>query len=84
MPEPATLTEELTPGYAPEPGRLMGSHGPALAGTANVGWLMFDQVMVSKRLPRGGPVTLDEGSVRLHRPIAGACDHAAVSATIRN
>ena len=84
LPEPATLKETLAPGYVPDPTYLMGSHGPALNGTAEGGWLMFDQVMATKRLLRGGPITIDERSVRLHMPLDGACDHAAVSVELKN
>ena len=76
--------------FMPEPtavpiGHFMGTHGPALNALAGqAGWLMFDQVMASKRLLRGGTVRVDEGSVTIHPPLAGAADHAAVSVAIEN
>lgn len=85
MAESVTLKQAIATGSAPTPGYHMGTHGPALNGPAGQpGWLMFDQVMASKRLLRGGPVTIDDGSVTIHRPLAAASDHAAVSVAVEN
>jgi hypothetical protein len=85
MAESATLKQSVTAGYVPPSGRCMGTHGPALNGVAGAaGWLMFDQIMASKRLLRGGVVRIDEQSVTIHPPVAGAADHAAVSVAIEN
>jgi hypothetical protein len=85
MAEPATLAQTLIPGFTPDPRYFMGTHGPALnAASGQAGWVMFDQVMASKRLLRGGMVKIDEGSVAIHPPFAAAADHAAVSVAIKN
>ena len=85
MAEPVTLKQSKAPGFVAPTGYYMGTHGPALNGTAGqVGWIMFDQVMASKRLLQGGTVSIDEGSVTIHRPLAAAADHAAVSVAIEN
>lgn len=83
--EPATLAQTLAPGFTPPAGYYMGTHGPGLnAGAGGAGWIMFDQIMASKRLLRGGSVTVDEASVAIHPPLAAAADHAAVSVAIEN
>jgi hypothetical protein len=45
---------------------------------------MFDQLMASKRMLRGGIVSVDESSVTIHPPLAAAADHAALSVVIEN
>lgn len=78
--EPDTLTASVQPGYAPS--RPMGTHGEPIRTSGAPGWVMFDQVMASKRLLYGGPLVLDESSVKIHLPPVGAADHAAISAVI--
>jgi hypothetical protein len=75
MAEPATLAQTLALGFTPDPGHFMGTHGPALnAAAGQAGWVMFDQVMASKRLLRGGTVT-SEGSWSQSRfqPLLSKC-----------
>jgi hypothetical protein len=85
MAEPVTLKQATAPGYVPTAGYHMGTHGPALNGAGGqAGWLMFDQIMASKRLLHGGTVSVDEASVAIHRPLGSATDHAAVSVAIEN
>lgn len=80
MAEPATLAQTLVLGFTPRAGYYLGTHGPALNATGNsAGWVMFDQVMASKRLLCGGLVRIDEDSVAIHPPLTPTVDHAAVS-----
>jgi hypothetical protein len=74
--EPDTFEVAGLPGYTPP--RVMGTHGPALNGGAE--WLMYDQLLVTKRLLRGGQLTLQEASVRIVRPVDGCSDHCAIGA----
>lgn len=65
-------------GYNPP--RVMGTHGPAVSGGTE--WLMFDQLMVSKRMLRGGQMILRESSVApaIALPVQGCSDHCAIGA----
>jgi len=80
MDEPDTLAAAASPGYVPS--RPMGTHGAAISQPGSPGWLMFDHVMASKRMLHGGPMAIDETTVKIHPPKYGSADHAAISVMI--
>lgn len=55
--------------------------GTYLGGGAS-GWKMWDQIMVTKRLLRGGPARLVESRLAVAAPVDGCSDHYAVGVAL--
>ena len=73
-PDPWEMAREE--GYVPP--RDIGTHGEGLE--KGVGWFLWDQFLVTKRMLRGGRVIMREGSLRIVRPMSDCSDHCAVAA----
>jgi hypothetical protein len=60
--------------------RTIGSRGPWTDG--GVGWALWDQLLVTKRMLKGGLVRLKEATVRIGPPLDGCSDHGVVAAEL--
>jgi hypothetical protein len=49
----------------------------------HMNWRMWDQLLVSKRMLNGGPVQLQERTLRVQFPAPNASDHCAIAATFQ-